>query len=115
MKINPYNIKRHMGETNSPNTKRHTGEASSPLQGSVSLHIEELVLHGFSPRDRHAIGEAVQTELTRLFTEQGVHPSLGQSFEVERVDAGTFNVKSGTRAEGVGTQVAQSVYGGLGK
>ena len=38
---------------------------------NIELHIEELVLHGFSPRDRDAIGEAVQRELTRLFVEQG--------------------------------------------
>jgi hypothetical protein len=25
----------------------------------VELHIEELVLHGFAPGDRHAIGEEV--------------------------------------------------------
>ena len=82
---------------------------------NIELHIEELVLHGFSPNDRHAIGEAVQRELTRLFAEQGVHSSLHRGFEVERVDGGAFNVKPGVRAESIGTQVGQAVYGGLGK
>ena len=27
---------------------------------NVELHIEELVLHGFAPGDRHRIGEAVR-------------------------------------------------------
>ena len=31
----------------------------------VELHIEELVLHGFPPRDRARIGDAVQAELDR--------------------------------------------------
>ena len=81
---------------------------------NIELHIEELVLHGFSPNDRHAIGEAVQRELTRLFAEQGVHGSLHRGFETERVDGGAFNVKQGAKAEGIGTQVGQAVYGGLG-
>ena len=80
-----------------------------PKPYNVELHIEELVLHGFSPSDRHAIGEAVQRELTRLFAEQGVHASLNRSFEVERVDGGAFNVRSGAKAGAIGTQVAQSV------
>lgn len=86
-----------------------------PKPYNIELHIEELVLHGFSPNDRHAIGEAIQSELTRLFLEQGVHASLSQGFEAERVDGGSFNVKPGARAGAIGAQVAQSVYGGLGQ
>ena len=82
---------------------------------NVELHIEELVLHGFSPNDRYAIGEAVQSELTRLFIEQGVHPSLGMGYEVAKLDGGAFHVKQGSRADAIGAQVAQSVYGGLKK
>ncbi len=80
---------------------------------NIELHIEELVLHGFSPRDRDAIGEAVQRELTRLFVEQGGYASLGRGFEAERVDGGEFQVKSGAKAEGIGKQVGQSVYNSL--
>jgi hypothetical protein len=80
---------------------------------NIELHIEELVLHGFSPNDRHDIGEAVQRELTRLFAEQGVHASLRRGSEAERVDGGTFNVKPGARAEGIGRRVGQAVYSGL--
>jgi hypothetical protein len=82
---------------------------------NIELHIEELVLHGFSHNDRYAIGEAVQRELMRLFAEQGVHGSLSRGFRAERVDGGTFNVKPSVRAEGIGTQIGQAVYGGLGK
>ncbi len=32
----------------------------------ISVRIEELVLHGFDPRQRHAIGAAVERELARL-------------------------------------------------
>ncbi len=82
---------------------------------NVELHIEELVLHGFAAKDRYAIGEAVQRELARLFAEQGVHSSLGKGYQVEKLDGGAFDVKQGSRADAIGTQVAQSVYGGLKK
>ena len=40
------------------------------------LNIEELVMHGFTPGDRHRIGEAVEQELTQLLADRGVPQSL---------------------------------------
>jgi hypothetical protein len=84
------------------------------MKQNIELHIEELVLHGFAPKDRYAIGEAVQRELTRLFSEQGVHPALGKGYGVAKLDGGAFQVKQGSKADTIGVQVARSVYGGLG-
>jgi hypothetical protein len=86
-----------------------------PKPYNIDLHIEELILHGFSPNNRYAIAEAVQGELTRLFAERGVHASLQRGFEVERLDGGAFNVTQGSKAKGIGVQVGRAVYGGLGK
>lgn len=80
---------------------------------NIELHIEELILHGFKPQDRAAIGEAVQRELTRLFTERGLHSSLHREHQVSRLDGGTFHVKQGSNAAAIGTQIAQKVYGGI--
>jgi hypothetical protein len=80
---------------------------------NIELHIEELVLHGFAPGDRYRIGEAVERELARLFARQGTPPSLAQGGEIEHLDGRTFEVKPGSRAEAIGAQVAQAVYGGL--
>ena len=33
----------------------------------VKVRIGEVVLHGFDPRSRHAIGDALRDELARLF------------------------------------------------
>ena len=79
---------------------------------NIELHIEELILEGFAPGDRYRIGEAMEHELTRLFSEQGVPSSLAQSGEVARLDGGAFHVAFGTNAEAVGKQVAKAVYGG---
>ena len=86
-----------------------------PKPYNIELHIEELVLHGFAVKDRYAIGEAIQRELTRLFAEQGVPQSLGQGYEVGRLDGGSFHIAKGAKADAIGEQVAQSVYGGLRK
>jgi len=80
---------------------------------NIELNIEELVLYGFAPGDRHRIGVAVEQELTRLLADQGVPQSLAQGEEVASVDGGAFEVAPGSRAQVVGAQVARAVYGGL--
>jgi len=80
---------------------------------NIELNIEELVLHGFSPGDRHHIGEAVERELTRLLADRGVPQSLEHGGEIEHVDGGAFEVAPDSRAQVVGAQVAKAVYGGL--
>ena len=82
---------------------------------AVEWHIEELVLHGFSPGDRYRIGEAVKRELTRLLADQGVPPALNEQGEVERLDGGEFKIATGTQAETIGVQVAQALYSRLNK
>lgn len=85
------------------------------MEQKVDLHIEELVLHGFSPGDRYRIGQAVELELTRLITEQGIPSSLSRDGDLARINGGTINVSPNSRAEVIGGRVAQSVYGGFGK
>jgi hypothetical protein len=77
------------------------------------VHIEELLLHGFAPGDCYRIGEAVERELTRLFAEPGVPPSLTQGREVARLDGGSFEAASASKPDTIGAQVARAVYGGL--
>ena len=81
----------------------------------IELHIEQLVLHGFKPGDRQRIGQAVELELTRMLTEQGVPSSFNNGREVDRLNGGTFSMAPNSRAETLGSQVAQSVYTGLSK
>ena len=55
---------------------------------NVELNIEELVLHGFPPGEHQHIGEAVERELSRLFAEQGVPPSLVHGADIPHGGAG---------------------------
>ncbi len=82
--------------------------------GDIELHVEEMVLHGFSPADRFRIGQAVEQELARLFTEQGAPPSLARKGEMAGLDGGSFEARPGSGVETIGAQVARAVYGGLG-
>jgi hypothetical protein len=75
----------------------------------VQLHIEELVLHGFSHNDRYRIADALQRELHRRLEERGITPRVENS-AVSKLDAGSFQVRSNERADTVGLRVAQAVY-----
>ena len=80
---------------------------------NVDLRIEELVLHGFPPGDHDRIGESVERELTRLFTERGVPPALTVGAHAQHLDAGAFQMNQGLGAETAGEQIARSLYGGM--
>jgi hypothetical protein len=77
---------------------------------AVEVHIEELVLHGFAPGDRHAIAEAVQHELARLIGEGQLPVSHGSPVALAQIDAGAFQVRAGSKPASSGTQIARSVF-----
>ncbi len=95
------------------NGRQRMNDERRPSPLAIELHIEELALHGFEPGDRYRIAQAVQVELARLFTEEGLPPSLAQGGEVARLDGESFETTPGSTAETVGGQVARALYGGL--
>lgn len=82
-------------------------------QANIELHIEELVLHGFAPGDRLGISEAVKQELQQLFAEQSASPSWAQDGEYPLLEGGRFELAPGSKAETIGTRIAQAMYGEL--
>lgn len=80
---------------------------------NVELYIEELVLHGFQLGGHHLIGAAAERELSRLFAERGVPPSLVQGGDATHLDAGAFKMNPSLGAEAVGVRVARSLYEGM--
>jgi hypothetical protein len=80
---------------------------------NVRLRIDELVLDGFPAGDRYRIAAAVEAELSRLFTDQGVPSNLVSGGAVPALDAGSFDVMPDAMPDRIGAQVAQAVYGGL--
>ncbi len=82
-------------------------------QSEIHLHIEELVLHGFAPGDKHAISEAVQQELARLISAQPL--SAHKNVSLAQIDGGSFQMKNNARPASVGEQIAGAIHGGLGR
>lgn len=83
----------------------------------ISLHIEELVLHGFNPTDRYAIAAAVEQALTQRLADQIAKPRLeehfSQSAHRQSIDAGTFPVRGNASASSIGAQIAHALHGGI--
>ena len=80
---------------------------------TIHLHIEELVLHGFAPGDRHRIGAAVEAELARRLSQEPLPSTLKQNHVVDRVEGGAFSVARGAKPAAVGVQIAGAIHGGL--
>ena len=85
----------------------------NPTQYSdLELHIQELVLEGFSPHDRYRIAQALERELSRLVTENGMPAAWSADKAQTSLDSGAFKVSQNSTPESIGAQVAQTVYGG---
>ena len=95
---------------------------ASPLHDAPAfeLHIERLVLHGFSPADRTALAGAIERELARLFTAGGVpdpileRGRMAGDWRVYRLDAGSFDLPYDASPEVVGVQAARAIHRLLG-
>src|SRR5215203_5772970 len=83
-----------------------------PASRVVSLHINELVLHGFPLKIRHAVGDATQSELSRLLTSTGLPEFVQARSNSDAIDGGSFNLTPATRPHAVGSLIANAVYGG---
>ena len=77
---------------------------------TIELHIEELVLHGFTAYNAHQIGDAIQREITRLLRERRLPSALSADINLERLNAGSFTIQSGAKAEVVGTSIGNAIY-----
>ncbi|QSJ19372.1 hypothetical protein JYQ62_12000 [Nostoc sp. UHCC 0702] len=88
-----------------------------PMQTTpnIELEIAELILHGFAPGDRDRISEALQQELTRLLTVQGIPAPVSENCHLPSLNLGCLHLHPGINPEKIGIQLAQAIYGGLGE
>jgi len=87
--------------------------SSTVTRHSVGVHIEELVLHGFAPGDRHRIAAAVESELARLMSEGGLPGLQGGPLTLDRINGGAFKVKAGAKPQTAGADIARAVFRSL--
>lgn len=71
----------------------------------IELEIQEFVLHGFSPLDRHAVAEAVRLELAARVASES--PRAFASADL--LDAGRFDAPPGPDAGALAAGVARSI------
>ncbi|HEX3473118.1 MAG TPA: hypothetical protein VHT28_18205 [Silvibacterium sp.] len=85
-------------------------EVDRQAPAAVKLRIEELILYGFAPADRHRIAQGVQAELTRLVSQGRSLRSLKNSLVLERVEGGAFTVKVGSSQSAIEAQISRAIY-----
>jgi hypothetical protein len=83
---------------------------------NIRIHIERLILDGLPITHSQGplVQAAVEAELTRLLTENGLAGNLQAGGAVPRVRANGMQLAPGSNPAQMGTQIAQSVYSGIG-
>lgn len=84
---------------------------------NINLHIDKLVLEGvdIAPGQSRLLQRIVAAELTRMLSDGELSPSLVQGSSLSRLAAGNIQLREDNDTGGLGRQIAQSVYGGLGR
>jgi hypothetical protein len=77
---------------------------------ATTVHIEELVFHGFRPENAHPMTVAIERELARLITEYG-GPSNGDS--ARHLEGGLLDARSSATATSTGGLVARAIHRAL--
>jgi hypothetical protein len=84
---------------------------------NIRLHIERLVLDGLPVTSAQGprVKAAIEAELGRLLSEGGVSPELASGAALPSVHAPAVQSPRGIAPAQLGTQIAQSVFAGVGK
>jgi len=80
----------------------------------VIVHIGRLVLKGFRPEDRQAIGQGLQAELARVLAQPDAVSRLRGLGDVPRLRVGGVAAEQGATPQRVGQGVAQGIGRELG-
>lgn len=80
---------------------------------AIRLRIDQLVLHGFSPHERHAVADALQRELAALLEARGMPggPPASRDHDVLRTPQVTL--PQSARPDQTGAAIARAIYRGL--
>lgn len=79
----------------------------------IAVRIEELILHGFAPADRHRIARAVQKELVKRLRQGGMQDLAKEPSALAHIDGGAFHVPAGEAPWTIGARIGASIYQSL--
>ncbi len=84
---------------------------------NINVHIEQLILDGLtiSHEQQPLLQAAVEAELTRLLAADGISASMLGGGTLSNVHAATINLTNEGNSSQLGQQIAQAVYGGIGR
>lgn len=84
---------------------------------NINLHIERLVLDGIElERGQESLLQAaVETELARMLSAEGLSTHLMSGGAMPRLQAGDIRLSAGGNSHQLGQQIARAVYGGIGQ
>ena len=84
---------------------------------NIELYIERLILDGVAirPRERINIKAAVEAELARLLTADGLSAALLSGASVALLPHSLIQITSDANPAGLGQQIASAVHGQIGK
>jgi hypothetical protein len=83
---------------------------------NIHVYIDRLILNGL-PVDRIQaphVQMAVEAELRRLLVQNGLSTELRAGGRVPSVGANAIQLTTGSNSSRMGTQIAQSIYSGIG-
>ena len=72
----------------------------------IDVLIDELVLHGFDPRERHAVGDGLSAELTQLLAADAASWTSPRRHEIARMAGPQVVIAPG---QGAGPALAGAV------
>ena len=83
---------------------------------NININIDRLILEGLpiSHSQRPLVQAAVEAELARLLTADGLAPSLMAGGAMPHIPAGSIQLTSDGNPHALGQQIAQAVYRGIG-
>jgi hypothetical protein len=82
---------------------------------NINIHIDSIVLDGISVpyHEQPLLQEAVETELARLFSVNGLDNALMTGGAVSHISAGDIQLTDEGDQGHLGQQIAQAVYEGI--
>lgn len=83
---------------------------------NINLHIERLILDGvnIAPDQRHLLQASLTIELTKLLNQSGLAANFIEGLAIPKLTANGLQL-TGNNPTQLGRQIAQSVYGGIGR
>ena len=83
------------------------------MKPAIELHIDQLVLDGFTRKESSIISHSMQSELHHLIENGHLENSFTQDSHQRNMHVNSITTQENMKPELVGQQIAQSIFYGL--